>query len=83
MPEHLQNALENIPYGQSGAFSAIKGIDKVIELARSGRLISAIKHIETANPTITREQAKIIVVSLGYGHQVRWPEEDKQPLRCL
>jgi hypothetical protein len=66
-----------------GDLAAIKGIDSAIELARCGRLISAIKEIERANPSLSRERAKAIVRALGYGRDARWPEPDRQPQRVL
>lgn len=60
-----------------------RGLAEAAEFARAGRMISAIKWLETANPSITREGAKAAVRSLGYGREVRWPEPDKLPLRRL
>jgi hypothetical protein len=68
---------------------AILGVETAIKLARSGRVISAIKHIEVANPGISREKAKGIVYSFGYNGESRWPELDRWPerhrlpVRCL
>ena len=64
-------------------YSAVKGVEQGIKLARSRKLISAIRHIESANPEISRERAKEIVHSFGYNSDSRWPEADRQPLRCL
>ena len=62
---------------------AILGVERAIKFARCGRVISAIKHIEVANPELSREKAKEIVYSFGYHGESRWPELDKQPVRCL
>ena len=43
------------------------GMDKASEFARKGQFIFAIKHLETRNPYLTREQAKSAVEELGYG----------------
>jgi len=65
------------------------GIEAAVKLARHGKIISAIRQIETANPEISRERAKMIVRSFGYGGQSRWPELERwpeqfrQPVRCL
>lgn len=64
-------------------YAAVQGVEEAFAFARLGRLISAIKHLEAANPGISRGEARLIVESSGFGHQLRWPEEDKQPLRCL
>jgi hypothetical protein len=69
--------------------AAIMGVEIALKLARSGRIISAIKHLEAANPKISRGTAKIIVHSFGYGRELHWPEHEKwpgqnrQPVRCL
>jgi hypothetical protein len=70
----LARAVEN------GVFA---GVEIAVRYARGGRLISAIKYIETANPMISRELAKAVVNSFGYGHELRWPEEVNRPVRCL
>jgi hypothetical protein len=68
---------------------AVRGVDQAIRFARFGRLISAIKYIESANPQISRETAKAIVRSFGYDCESRWPEIEDQsernrvPVRCL
>jgi hypothetical protein len=64
-------------------YAAIRGVDTAVRFARSGRLISAIKLIESANPGISRKTAKAVVRSFGYDSKLRWPEEDRGPLRCL
>jgi hypothetical protein len=64
-------------------YTAIRGIDEAIKLARFGRLISAIKYIEAANPEISRRKAKALVDSFGYSSEARWPDIDRQPIRCL
>jgi len=48
-------------------FEKLKGIDVAMELARNGKFIFAIKHLEKTNPEITRETAKAAVESFGYG----------------
>jgi hypothetical protein len=69
--------------------AAIAGVETALKLARSGRIISAIKHLEAANPKISRGRAKMIVHSFGYGRELHWPEQEKwprqnrQPVRCL
>lgn len=63
--------------------AAIRGVDTAMKFARFGRLISAIKLIEAANPQISRETAKAIVRSFGYDSQLRWQEEKLGPTRCL
>lgn len=63
--------------------SALIGMELAIRYARGGRLISAMKFIELANPWLTREQVKAVVNSLGYGDEFKWPEEQKLPVRCL
>ena len=68
---------------------AILGVEGAIKLARRGRVISAIRHIEVANPEISREKAKEIVYSFGYNCESRWPELERWPerdrlsVRCL
>jgi hypothetical protein len=62
---------------------AIRGVEEAARFARFGRFISAIKHIELANPGIPREQAKAIVRSFGYDCDLRWPKPDMGPFRCL
>ena len=68
---------------------AVRGVDQAIRFARFGRLISAIKYIESANPQISRETAKAIVRSFGYDCESRWPEienrseRNRVPIRCL
>jgi hypothetical protein len=69
--------------------TAVAGLEDAVKLARCGRIISAIKHIERANPEISREEAKVIIYSFGYGGESRWPElerwpeRNRLPLRCL
>ena len=63
--------------------TAINGVQEAIKLARLGRLISAIKHIEAFNPDISRAKAKAIVDSFGYTSESRWPEIDREAPRCL
>jgi hypothetical protein len=63
--------------------AAIKGLEEAKKLARFGQLISAIKYLEAANPELSRRQAKTMVDSFGYSSERRWPEMDRQPLRCL
>ena len=48
-------------------------------LARAGRLISAIKHLEAVNPGLPRDTARAIVDSFGYGRESRWPEMERNP----
>ena len=67
----------------SGDSAVSRGVELAVELARGGRLISAIKCIEANNPDLTREEAKAIVQKFGYGPEVRWPEPEKLPLRRL
>ncbi len=52
-------------------YSKLKGIDVSMELARSGKFIFAIKHLEKMNPELTREQAKAAVDSFGYGRRAK------------
>jgi hypothetical protein len=54
-------------------YAAVKGIEHAIKLAKSGRLISAIKHLEFNNLDISRERAKSIVYSFGYVRESQWP----------
>lgn len=61
----------------------IEGIGTAIQLAKAGRIITAIKYLETSNPGLSREKAKATVNSFGYTREPRWPEEDLQPIRCL
>jgi hypothetical protein len=69
--------------------TTIVGVETAMKFARFGRLISAIKYIEVANLGISRETAKMIVRSFGYGGESRWqelekwPEQDGQSVRCL
>ncbi len=63
--------------------TGLRGVEQAVGFARSGRLISAIKHLELANPGLAREEAKTIVRSFGYGRVVRWPEPEKLPVRRL
>jgi hypothetical protein len=58
-------------------YTKLKGVDVAIDFARSGKFIFAIKHLEKANPEITREQAKAAVESFGYGRRSKpaAPEE--------
>jgi len=75
--------------GPSGDGVAIMGVERASKLARCGKVISAIKHIEKANPEISREKAKWIVYSFGYHCESRWPELERGPernrrtVRCL
>jgi hypothetical protein len=68
---------------------AIMGVARASKLARCGKIISAIKYIEEANPEISRERAKWIVYSFGYNGESRWPElerwpeRNRLPVRCL
>lgn len=66
-----------------GDDSVLHGVERAIEFARGGRLISAIKHLEANNPALMREEAKALVYSFGYGREVRWPEPERLPARCL
>lgn len=59
------------------------GIEVAARYARGGRIISAVKFIEVANPWLTREQAKVVVNSFGFGDEFKWPEEQKFSVRCL
>lgn len=61
----------------------IAGVAYAMELARFGKLISAIKYIEAANPGISRGKAKTVVDSFGYNAEKRWPEVDRRLIRCL
>ena len=83
VPELLPALFAGDPTGRSIRHAEVNGLGMAILYARRGRLISAIKHIEANNPEICRRDAKRIVEATGYGHQLRWPEEDKQPIRCL
>ena len=80
---------ESISHGAVGAkarsvgCATLRGVEQAVEFARSGRIISAIKHIEAENPAITREQAKAFVQAFGYGREARWPEQQRLPVRCL
>ena len=67
----------------TAADSALRGLVRAVAFARAGRLISAIKWIEANNEAITREQAKAVVRSFGYGREVRWPKPEKLPVRLL
>jgi hypothetical protein len=51
--------------------------------ARTGRFIFAIKHIESANPGISREDAKAAVGSFGYGEKPTWTENERRQVRVL
>jgi len=66
-----------------GACARLRGVATAIAFARSGQLISAIKYLESSNPELSREEAKAIVGSFGYSHEIKWPEQDKQTVRCL
>jgi hypothetical protein len=58
--------------------SKLKGIDVAMELARSGKFIFAIKHLERANPDLSREQAKAAVDSFGYGRRTKPTPADEK-----
>ncbi|HZP58803.1 MAG TPA: hypothetical protein VFB27_00665 [Opitutaceae bacterium] len=78
---------EAVPHQRSEP-GKILGLEKAAELARRGRMISAIKQIEAANPRISRTKAVKLVWSLGYGRELRWPEHEFPParreaIRCL
>ena len=84
-PDAIGDALN----GPAADRMTILGVKTAINFVRSGRIISAIKHIEVANPGISREKAKSIVYSFGYSCEMRWPElekwpeRDRQRIRCL
>ena len=59
------------------------GVAEAGRLARSGRLISAIKYLEAANPGLTREKAKAIVHAFGYDGESAPKEFDRHALRRL
>ena len=61
----------------------VQGLEKAVQYARSGRIISAIKHLEAVNPELTREQAKALVRSFDCVREARWPEQLRLPVRCL
>ena len=54
-------------------YSKLKGMAVSMELAKSGKFIFAIKHLEKENPEITRETAKAAVESFGLGKRSRPP----------
>jgi hypothetical protein len=64
-------------------YAKLNGIAVAMELARNGKMIFAIKHIERENPNITREQAKAAVDSFGYGKGSRRSDSDSRPIRQL
>jgi hypothetical protein len=45
----------------------LAGMDVALNFAREGKFIFAIKSLERANPGITRETAKGVIESFGYG----------------
>jgi hypothetical protein len=51
--------------------------------AKTGRFIFAIKHIECANPGISREDAKAAVGSFGLGYKNAWSENERHQFRVL
>lgn len=57
-------------------YDKLKGIDVAMELARDGKFIFAIKHLEKVNPEISRETAKAAVESFGYGRRSKPPSAD-------
>jgi hypothetical protein len=59
-------------------YTKLKGIAVSMELARSGKFIFAIKHLEKENPEITRETAKAAVESFGYGMRSKPPSADQR-----
>jgi hypothetical protein len=61
----------------------LQGIKAAKYFARTGRFILAIKHIECANPGISREEAKAAVGSFGYGEKSAWPENERRLIRVL
>jgi hypothetical protein len=61
----------------------LHGVRAAKYFARTGRFIFAIKHIECANPGISREDAKAAVGSFGYGEKQAWPENERQVIRVL
>jgi len=68
---------------QTCADGAVAGMARALALARAGRLISAIKHLEATNPALARERAKAIVNSFGYRTKEIWPEAFEKPIRCM
>lgn len=62
-------------------YEKLKGLAVAMELARSGKFIFAIKHLERENPGISREDAKGAVESFGYGKTLKRPDTDDRPAR--
>jgi len=58
--------------------SKLKGVEMANELARSGKFIFAIKHLELVNPNIKRAEAKAIVDGFGYGVRTRPKPADSE-----
>ena len=59
-------------------YEKLKGIDVAMALARDGKFIFAIKHLEKVNPEISRETAKAAVESFGYGRRSKPPAPDSR-----
>jgi hypothetical protein len=78
-----ENQIENSSVAKTVECASLAGVAKAVYYAKTGRLITAVKHIEMANSGISREKAKAIVNSFGYGRELRWPEAEKLPVRCL
>ncbi|HMD60176.1 MAG TPA: hypothetical protein VKG78_02030 [Opitutaceae bacterium] len=61
----------------------LQGMRAARYLASKGRFIFAIKHIEYANPGISREDAKSVVASFHFGDKPERPENLRRPMRAL
>jgi hypothetical protein len=61
----------------------LKGIRAAQYFAQSGRFIFAIKHLQIANPGLSREEAKSAIASFHYGDKAEHSETVRRPLQAL
>lgn len=81
--QELKTFQENVPSSLEVDLGTVVGLEAAIRYVQAGRFISAVKLVESLNPSLTRQQAKAVVNAFGYSNEFKWPEEQSLPVRCL